>query len=252
MAPLFSIITVTYNAAATIERTLLSVDSQTCSLFEHIIVDGASTDETLQIVQRHHSEQRIVISAPDKGLYDAMNKGLGMAKGDYVIFLNSGDKFHTSTTLQVLADAIMDNDYPGIVYGQTDLVDDKGTFVAPRHLRAPERLSLHSFANGMLVCHQAFVVLRKIASAYDLSYRYSADYDWCIRCLQHSRRNCYIDGVLIDYLYEGMTTANRRASLIERFKIMTKYYGFIPTVLRHLKFIPRFLSHKQQLKSAKS
>lgn len=252
MAPLFTIITVTYNAEATIERTLHSVDSQSCQLYEHLIIDGASTDNTLKIAQHNASNLRATKSSPDKGLYDAMNKGLSMAKGDYLIFLNSGDKFHSKDTLQLLADAIMDNDYPGIVYGQTNLVDNDGVFVAPRHLRAPEKLTLRSFANGMRVCHQAFVVLRKIASTYDLSYRYSADYDWCIQCLQHSRRNCYVDEVLIDYLYEGMTTANRKASLIERFKIMSKYYGLIPTIIRHIKFIPRFLNHKKQLKTAKS
>jgi glycosyltransferase involved in cell wall biosynthesis len=251
MAPLFSIITVTYNAESTIERTLISVDSQSCHLYEHLIIDGASTDSTLQITKQYPSNQRIIKSSPDKGLYDAMNKGLGLAKGDYVIFLNSGDKFHSKDTLQVIADTIMDNDYPGIVYGQTDLVDNDGQYIAPRHLRAPEKLTLRSFANGMRVCHQAFIVLKKIASSYDLKYRYSADYDWCIRCLQHSHRNCYTNSVLIDYLYEGMTTANRKASLIERFKIMTKYYGLIPTIIRHFKFIPRFLNHKKQLRTAK-
>jgi glycosyltransferase involved in cell wall biosynthesis len=250
MAPLFSIITVTYNASNTIKRTLDSVDSQTCKVYEHLIVDGASKDDTLAIVNRAASSLRIVKSSPDKGIYDAMNKGIGMAKGDYLIFLNAGDAFHDETTLQKIADAIMENDYPGIVYGQTNLVDINGRYLAPRHLRAPERLKLSSFANGMLVCHQAFVVLRKIAPLYDLKYRLSADYEWCIRCLQHSKRNCYIDDVLIDYLSEGMTTANRRASLIERFKIMSKYYGFMPTLARHLRFIPRYFKHKKEISKA--
>jgi hypothetical protein len=92
--------------------------------------------------------------------------------------------------------------------------------------------------------------LRKIAPLYDLKYRLSADYEWCIRCLQHSKRNCYIDDVVIDYLSEGMTTANRRASLIERFKIMSKYYGFMPTLARHLRFIPRYFKHKKEISKA--
>ena len=138
MAPLFSIITVTYNAADTVQRTLESVAAQTCTLYEHIIVDGASTDETLKIVADATApERRIVRSEPDAGLYDAMNKGLGMANGDYLIFLNAGDKFHSPDTLQIIADTIMDNDYPGIVYGQTDLVDNAGRRIGPRHLTAP-------------------------------------------------------------------------------------------------------------------
>ena len=80
---------------------------------------------------------------------------------------------------------------------------------------------------------------------YNLDYRLVADYDWCIRVLQHSRMNVYIDGVLVDYLMEGMTTRNRRASLIERFRIMCYYYGTLPTIGRHLKFIPRFLRRRR-------
>lgn len=247
-APLFSIITVTYNAADTVGRTLDSVASQTCRLYEHIIVDGLSTDGTMAAVaSAPGADLRRVLSERDTGLYDAMNKGLGMARGDYLIFLNAGDKFHSSETLQLLADKIMDNDYPGIVYGQTDLVDDAGRRIGPRHLEAPRQLKYTDFANGMLVCHQAFVVLRRLASSYSLKYRFSADYDWCIRCLQHSRRNVYAGGVLIDYLAEGMTTANRRKSLIERFRIMSYYYGFWPTLIRHFGFIRRYRKHKHMI-----
>lgn len=253
MTPLFSIITVTYNAADTIRPTLESVRSQTCRLFEHIIIDGASTDDTLDIVGKSDIPNLIVKSEPDNGLYDAMNKGLAQAKGDYVIFLNAGDRFHSPATLQIIADTIMDNDYPGVVYGQTDIVDAQGRRIGNRHLRAPENLTLESFADGMVVCHQAFVALRRIVSSYNLKYRFSADYEWCVKCLQHSHRNAYTGGVIIDYLNEGVTTANRRKSLKERFEIMCRYYGTAATVKRHLGFIMRFLRRrrfeKQQLKN---
>lgn len=251
MAPLFSIITATYNASHTIGRTLDSIASQTCRLYEHIIIDGASTDDTLEIAGKApFSEKRIVRSEPDAGLYDAMNKGLGMARGDYLIFLNAGDKFHSPETLQQIADTIMKHDYPGVVYGQTDLVDDSGRYIGPRHLTAPDKLTYRDFAKGMLVCHQAFVVLRRIASPYSLRWRFSADYDWCIRCLQHSRSNVSAGRVLIDYLAEGMTTANRRRSLIERFRIMSYYYGLWPTLGRHFGFIGRYLRHKKMIENA--
>jgi hypothetical protein len=90
------------------------------------------------------------------------------------------------------------------------------------------------------VCHQAFTVLRKLVPLYDTKWRFSADYDWCIKCLQHSRRNVYTGTTTINYLSEGMTTQNRRKSLIERFKIMSFYYGLFPTIMRHLAFLPRF------------
>lgn len=239
--PTFSIITVTFNAADTIERTLQSVDSQTCTDYEHVIVDGASTDCTLDIAARYANSLRRVISEKDKGLYDAMNKGIGSTVGSYLIFLNAGDKFHGPDTLQLIADTIAGNDNPGIVYGQTDIVDDNGQRIGPRHLSAPDNLTLASFADGMLVCHQAFIVLRRIAGYYDLRYRFSADYEWCIRCLQHSRRNIGLtDTVLIDYLNEGVTTNNKLPSLVERFKIMSYYYGFFKTLTNHLRFVTRW------------
>ena len=244
MNPLFSIITVCRNAADTIAPTVASVDAQTCRLYEHIVVDGASTDGTLEWLDRHPSALRRVLSEPDKGIYDAMNKGLAMAQGDYVLFLNAGDALHAPDTLQLYADAIMDNDYPGIVYGQTDIVDAGRRRIAPRHLQAPASLTLASFAEGMVVCHQAFVALRRITDSYDTRWRFSADFEWCIRCLQHSRRNVLVPRVTADYLAEGATTANRRRSLMGRFRIMCYYYGTLPTVGRHIGFVWRALIHR--------
>ena len=242
--PLITVITVTYNAGETILRTLESVDNQTFNHYEHLIVDGASSDETLTHLENHPSQRRKIISERDAGLYDAMNKGLRMAEGDYVVFLNAGDKFHDRETLALVADAILENDYPGVVYGQTDIVGPDGKRIGPRHLEAPEILTVESFRNGMMVCHQAFFALRKIAGDYNLKYRFSADYDWCIRVLQRSRRNFYVDAVVVDYLAEGMTTRNHRASLLERYRIMSHYYGWFGTTLRHIGFFFRDLRRK--------
>ena len=243
--PLFSIITATYNAADTVGRTLASVDAQTFSDYEHIVVDGASADGTTGLVNAAENPARRMISEPDRGLYDAMNKGIATATGRYLIFLNAGDKFHSPDTLKLLADAVAREDSPGIVYGQTLIVDDAGRTVGERHLRAPAELTLKSFARGMLVCHQAFVPLRRIAGFYNLKYRYSADYEWCIRCLQHSRKNVGLtDTYLVDYLSEGLTTRHRLPSLMERFRIMSYYYGFFSTVCRHFGFVVRALRRR--------
>lgn len=250
MSPLFSIITVTYNAANTLPATLASVKEQSCKLYEYIVMDGVSKDNTVQLAQNANIPNSHIISSPDKGLYDAMNKAIDIATGEYLIFLNAGDAFHSSDTLQKIADVIMNHDFPGIVYGQTQLVNGNRQHIGDRHLIAPEELTLKSFANGMLVCHQAFIALRRITGHYDLRYRFSADYEWCIRCLQHSRNNVYIPHTIIDYLSEGLTTANRKTSLIERFKIMCYYYGTIPTIIRHLKFIPRFIKQRRIDKKA--
>lgn len=245
MKPLFSIITVSYNAASTLPATLASIREQTCRLYEYILIDGASADDTVKLASESGIDPMTIISEKDKGIYDAMNKGLGIATGDYVIFLNAGDSFHNAHTLQLIADAIMDNDYPGIVYGQTQIVDSSRKRIGDRHLTAPADLTLDSFKNGMVVCHQAFIVLRKLVDNYDTRYRFSADYEWCIRCLQRSQRNCYIDRILIDYLSEGVTTANHRASLLERFRIMSHYFGFFPTLFRHVGFFIRNLRRKK-------
>ncbi len=247
MRPLISIITVTYNAQDTILHTLESVAAQSCKQYEHVIIDGASSDRTLQIVSDFDNEDRIkLISEPDKGTYDAMNKGITHSSGDYLIFLNSGDKFHSPHTLQHVVDAILENNYPGIVYGQTDLVDYEGRYLGPRHLQAPEHLTIDSFKQGMVVCHQAFVVLRRITHFYNLKYKFSSDYEWCILALQHSHHNIYLPETLIDYLSEGLTTKNHKSSLRERFSIMSTYYGFFPTLWRHVGFAFRYVRRRKK------
>lgn len=250
MPPLFTIITVTYNASTTLPATLKSVKEQSWTNYEYIIMDGVSTDNTLKLAIEAGIDNAHIISSPDKGLYDAMNKAMDMARGEYLIFLNAGDTFHSPDTLSHIAKAATDNDFPGIIYGQTLIVDSNRQPLGPRHLTAPETLTLSSFADGMTVCHQAFVAYRKLSQHYNLRYRYSADYDWCIRCLQRSRHNVYLPETTIDYLSEGMTTKNRGKSLLERFRIMCYYYGVVPTLIRHLKFIPRFIKQRQKEKAA--
>ena len=251
--PLFSIITICFNAEATICATVASVAAQSFTDYEHLIIDGASRDNTLAIIdQMPANPRRVVHSERDRGIYDAMNKGLNKATGRFVIFLNAGDKFHDANTLQLLVDAAAANPDAQILYGQTNLVDSDGRYLCPRHLTAPANLTFRDFARGMLVCHQAFVVDRSIAPQYDLQYRLSADYEWCIRCLRASCRNVLIDQVLIDYLADGATTANRRRSLMERFRIMAHYYGLLPTVGRHLGFIGRFFRHQHRLNQSRN
>lgn len=243
-SPLFSIITVTYNASSTLGRTMKSVAMQSYGRYEHIIMDGVSKDETLTVAGKCADNRTRIISQPDAGLYDAMNNAMDIASGEYLIFLNAGDKFHDAEVLQHLAEAVEATPRSGIVYGQTDLVDDDGRYLGPRHLKAPRTLTVNSFKKGMLVCHQAMAVRRDIAPHYDTRWRFSADFDWCIMCLKHSPKNVYVDSTLIDYLYEGMTTRNHGASLRERFRIMAHHYGFTPTMLRHVGFVLRGIMRK--------
>jgi glycosyltransferase involved in cell wall biosynthesis len=243
MDPLFSIITVTWNAAATIGPTLESVQQQSSSDYEMLIIDGASTDDTLAIVRRASMVSLRVFSEPDKGLYDAMNKGIARARGRYIMFLNAGDTFADKTVLARLARLAAAN--PGVIYGQTQLVDSDRNFVGHRHLTAPKRLTAGSFLNGMVVCHQAFVARRDLVPLYDLQYKLSADYDWCIKVLRASTLNSYAgEAPIISYLADGMTTRHHRASLMERYRIMCRHYGTFRATLSHLGFIPRYLKRR--------
>lgn len=242
--PKFSIITVTYNAAQVLEDTIQSVITQTYKGVEYIIIDGGSKDGTLDIINRYKTHIHTVISEPDKGLYDAMNKGIRVATGDYICFLNAGDALHEDDTLLLMVHSITGEVLPDVLYGETQLVDEEGHFVRMRRLSAPEQLTWKSFQKGMLVCHQAFFARRELAEPYDLHYRFSADFDWCIRIMKKSRilHNTHL--TLIDYLNEGMTTRNHKASLKERFHIMCKHYGYISTVLHHIGFVFRLLYRK--------
>lgn len=244
--PLISIITITYNAAETLPLTMLSVAEQSFSDFEHLIIDGASSDDTILVARQMCTSTLRIISEPDNGLYDAMNKGLRLARGKYVIFLNSGDKFHSRDTLQLYADAIIAKK-PDIIYGDTDIVDATGKRIGPRHLSVPGMLTVDSFSRGMLICHQAFMVRKAIAPRYDTDYRFSADYDWTIRCIKASRPGGRINlrAITIDYLSNGLTDHNKRASLIERFRIMAHHYGTLRAIMAHLSFIPRAIKRRK-------
>lgn len=233
--PLISIVTITFNAAATLPATMKSVAEQTFTDYEHILIDGASSDGTLGIA-RSNPYMRI-LSEKDNGLYDAMNKGLRLARGKYVLFLNSGDTFRTPEVLARYAERAAD-DYD-IIYSDTMVVDAEGNDIKPRHHSVPERLTFESFSKGMLVCHQAFMVKAAIAPQYDLSYRFSADYDWTIKCIKKTSpdRCCNLKIVGINYLADGTTDHNKVKSLLERYRIMSRHYGKLSTFAHHVRLV---------------
>ncbi|MBD5358142.1 MAG: glycosyltransferase [Bacteroides sp.] len=243
-SPLISIITITYNAGGVLPPTMESVKEQSFTDYEHLIIDGASSDHTLEIARSLGGESLRILSEPDKGLYDAMNKGLRMAKGKYVLFLNAGDAFHSRDVLNAYGEAALHN--ADIIYADTVIVDSQRNVIAPRHLSAPSILSFHSFSQGMLVCHQAFMVKRSLAPEYDLRFRFSADYDWTVKCLQKTKPgNCInLNMVAIDYLTDGTTDKNKLTSLRERFRIMCEHYGTFPTIINHLGFMLRAAKRK--------
>lgn len=233
--PLLTIITICYNAEATIVPTLRSLAEQSDQSFEYLVIDGASHDKTLSLVDTLYP-RATVYSEPDRGLYDAMNKGLRRASGQYIWYLNAGDTLRTPETVHTVCSALTTH-LPDLLYGDTMIVDSSYQDLHPRRLRPPHRLTHRSFSNGMLVCHQAFIPRRSLAPLYDLDYRYSADYDWCIQIIDRIHSQHRIDDYLVNYLNEGVTTRNHRASLLERLRIMADHYGWLTAIARHISFL---------------
>ena len=256
-------VTITFNAAKVLQRTLDSIMQQDYPNIVHLIIDGASTDDTLRLVDDYiarsnaaENGHRIqVTSEPDKGIYDAMNKGLRSLDGDYVCFLNAGDFLPTPDTVSRIAEAITNtqspspntSQLPAVVYGNTDIVDGEGRFLHHRRLSPPENLTWKSFKQGMLVCHQAFYARTDfaIATPYDMQYRYSADVDWCIRVMKAAEKEnvplLNLNMVVANYTEEGQTTLHHRESLWERYRVMEHHYGRVQTCLLHLWFVVRAL-----------
>ena len=255
-------VTITFNAAKVLQRTLDSVLQQDYPNIVHLIIDGASTDDTLRLVDDYiarsnasENGHRIqVTSEPDKGIYDAMNKGLRSLDGDYVCFLNAGDFLPAADTVSKIAEAATNTHHqtpntqlPAVLYGNTDIVDGEGRFLHHRRLSPPENLTWKSFKQGMLVCHQAFYARTDfaIATPYDMQYRYSADVDWCIRVMKAAEKEnvplLNLKMVVANYTEEGQTTLHHRESLWERYRVMEHHYGRVQTCLLHLWFVVRAL-----------
>lgn len=252
--PLISIITVTYNAGRYLERTLRSIVAQGDALadVEYLIIDGASTDNTLDLVRQYESYVTRWVSEPDRGLYDAMNKGQRLAQGRYVWFMNAGDELYDAHTLSQLLDRIRQSEadvyYSDALYVRADGGRPVGlrSVVTPHTL--PRNLTWHDLALGMKVCHQAFVACRAIAPSYPTD-NLSADLDWEIRCLKAANRIEYVNVVLCKYLVGGLSVQQHRRSLTDRFKVLVRHFGFFRTLLNHGRILRRSWQFRESRKS---
>lgn len=229
--PQLSVITIVYNNARDIERTIRSVIEQSYSNIEYIIVDGGSTDGTIDIINKYRDKITTFISERDNGIYDAMNKGLSFAKGDYVLFMNSGDEIYDLNTVE---DVFSSTPHADIYYGETEMFDETWTSLGRRRHKAPQHLSAKSFKYGMSVSHQAIYVKRSIASSYNTSYQLSSDIDWVLNALSKAKKVVNTKRYVAKYLVGGMSKKKHRQSLLERFHIFSKHYGLLPNLLNHL------------------
>ncbi|MBV9995201.1 MAG: glycosyltransferase [Caulobacteraceae bacterium] len=206
-----SVVTVCRNAAATIGRALESFFQQDHPRKELVVVDGASTDKTLEVVQAFASPELKVISEPDRGLYDAMNKGLGLFAGEAVGFLNADDRFHDPSALSAIAASLERAD---LCYGDLDVVSD-GRRVVRRWRSTLWRKG--GFLRGWMPPHPTFYCRRQVVEQvgrFDLRYRLAADYDFMLRALELGAfQPARVQRVLIDMGDGGLSTAGVRARI---------------------------------------
>jgi glycosyltransferase involved in cell wall biosynthesis len=243
MNPIFSIITVVYNGESLIDLTIQSVSNQTFTNYEYIIIDGSSKDNTLEIIKQNAKKYPLSISwisEKDKGLYDAMNKGLRMAKGDFVLFMNAGDCFFDHEVLAKIASKITPQ--TDVLYGETMLVDETrkhmGTRTELTVQKLPEKLTWKSMNRGMVVCHQSFLPARRIAPEY-IPNNLSADIDWVIKCLQKADNVANTHTIISEYLMGGLSKQKHKQSLKDRYEILKTHFGFLPNLFNHMLILVR-------------
>lgn len=239
--PLISIVTVVYNSEAYIERTIQSILNQTYPNIEHVILDGASKDRTVEIINSYSEKIAYWKSEKDNGIYDAMNKAQQLCTGDYIMFLNSGDEFNDNN---VLNNAIHINPNADVFYGDTLITDDRGNPLKQRRLRPPQDLNWKKFRVGMLVCHQSIIIKKDLSEQYDTKYRIAADIDWAIRSIRKAKVIVNTKQTISKFMEGGMSNIHHRRGLEERYAILNKHFGYIPNFIAHLYILGRLIKQK--------
>lgn len=250
MPELFSVITINYNNLNGLKRTLESVWSQTeRESIELVVVDGNSTDGSVEFLRSNDAKINRLIIEKDKGIYDAMNKGIQASTGRYLWFVNSGDCIYDKHTTQDLAELAREN--PGVIFGDTMFTDSEGVEIGlisklkPQPL--PQILGPDSFRFGMCLCHQSFLVLRELAMPYDLNYRQAADIDWIIQILKKNPSTARYNGVIAMFETGGSSYQNEKKAWKERYAVLKKHYGTLPNVAAHLWIVCRRILFKLKL-----
>lgn len=236
-----SVISITYNNYRGLRKTLeVFNENNWGERVEIVIVDGGSKDETPDFLKTQTLTANWV-SEKDKGIYDAMNKGLSMATGDYVWFLNSGDYAPNASVIHLILNNIEKK--PDALYGETLLVNENGELIGSRSEQTtrtmPPLLNWRSFSRGMTVGHQAFIIRRSLALPYDLQYKHVADIDWMIRCLKQCDTVVNLIQPIVCFTLDGHSTKHRKASNRERYRVLKKHYGFFNNLMSHLLIVIR-------------
>ncbi|MFN4915475.1 MAG: glycosyltransferase family 2 protein [Sphingomonadales bacterium] len=242
--PVFSVITINYNNLRGLKRTFESVQNQTArNRIQWIVVDGNSRDGSAEFLRSHASDIDVLVIEQDKGLYDAMNKGLERAEAPYVWFMNSGDVIYRNDVTEKLASLAESN--PDVIFGDTMFVDESGREIGLisklKPQRFPEKLDNRSFRFGMNLCHQSFIAKKSICPPYDLQFRQAADVDWIVRILMKNPSNVRFDGVIAGFETGGSSSQHEKKAWKERFAVLSKHYGFLPNCINHVWIVLRRL-----------
>lgn len=208
-----SVLTVCFNSAATIRHTLESFLAQDHPDKELVVIDGASSDDTVAIVRSYPQERIRLVSEPDRGMYDALNKALALCTGEAVGALNADDAFHGRSALSRISAALEKDD---IVHGHLDFVESHESKRVVRRWRAEPRPP-SGFRTGWMPAHPTFYVRRHVADKvgpFDLSLKVSSDYDWMLRAVElYGFRSGVVDHVLVDMMIGGASTKSLRSYL---------------------------------------
>ncbi len=233
--PLFSIVTATFNSSQTLPRLFRSLQLQSYQNFEHIVVDGNSTDNTVELARQFMRPQDTIISEADDGLYFAMNKGIQKSRGDFVCILNSDDSFKIFT-LQKVYEALLANPTADIVYGGLNFMSDPELtcFISHREL------------DQKMIYHPTCFVRRTLFSEldyFDTRYRVAADYDFILRARNNQAVFQPIEIPLANFAEGGYSSSNRWVSILETFKIQSahSHNSYFATKLLFVKSAARLL-----------
>lgn len=228
--PLISIITVCYNAEKSIERTLKSVIKQNYDNIEYIIIDGASSDKTLEIIHKYSQHISLIISESDKGVYDAMNKGINLASGEWINFMNSGDTFYDLNVLTNIHKHITPK--VDIIYGDTCIELDH----SKKYCLKPD--TLESFQYKLPFCHQSCFIKTTLAKSnlFDLTFKYVADYAMFYHLYNQKANFKYINTIISIYQIEsGLTASNSYLCNMEKYKVNGQKISIIDKLKMRIK-----------------
>lgn len=235
--PLFSIVTVVFNGDALIEKTIQSTIRQSLDNFEYIVIDGNSQDKTLSIVKKYQKRIDTLISENDLGIYNAMNKGAKISRGEYTIFLNCGDTFANKNTLQKIADSIINRDVD-VVYGnvlkysENELVEKKAEKPGNKH--------------RMYFCHQSCAIRTSVlqTNLFDEKYKMSSDFKLFKNLFKNNATFYQVDFPIAIFDKSGISNSNRSEGLWENIKVINECDKGIEWLRLMVRILPSYLVAK--------